>query len=386
MADGTEEIFEITVRPGKPYTVEARWRGQSETAIAPRPRDMEGDLRELQTALHIGLPMRGAPAQPAKAASEPRIIEGIGTRLFDLLFRRDVFTLYSEARDWAAEADGRISLHVRLTEEMRELGVLPWETLYHAERREYLAISDRVGLTRTAEDFVKAVRKTPKLRILCAIADATDDGGGTEGGGRLDPLMFDRELMWMEQAISELRQAGQVHFEVVKASLGEVEDRLRSRRHSGWDVFHFIGHGGFDDRRGQGYLVFVQDGSRAGERVYAEDLGPLLSFKGGPRLVLLNSCEGFQSRTGDIFSSTAGHLAFSDIPCVVAMQFVITSHAAQEFSRRFYSDLVAGESVNQAVRFARMGMKRYGPEWITPVLFSRSASGMIFELPKVVAP
>lgn len=375
----SEDLFEVTIRRNvvgardAAHIVAARFRGREATATTSIPRDLRDGIGDLQVALQIGQPVRGAVAE--RPASEPLILREIGTKLFDILFRRDVFNLYGEARSTVQQEGRVLRLLIRLTDEMRELGTLPWEALYDSDKRECLAITERIGVARTANELLQSVRPRQQLRILCAIADATE-----EAGVQLDPLLFEREVQGIQAALGSLREQGQVRLDIVRGSIGAVEDRLLDTRRGGWDVFHFIGHGGFDKDRDEGYLVFVKGGSgSAPERVYADDLRVLLNVEGGPGLVVLNSCEGFRSSSGDIFASIGGHLAYSDIPFVVAMQFVFSDEAARLFSERFYGRLVRSESIYRAIWFARIGLKRIGPEWVTPVLFSRSPTGMICE-------
>lgn len=382
-APDQEDLLELLVshRGGSTYCVEARCEGhEPATAEVTLPGDLLRELENLQIAVTVGAATRGARGAAARRNAQPQIIREFGTRLFDFLITRAIFNLYSDLRAEAERRERRVRVSIRLGGEQRDLARLPWEALYDRDRLEYLATSPRAWLTRVAAKLDAGTRVTSRIRILVVVADARDDGTLDEAGrpAELDEIVFSREIRWMKEALKPLHAEGLVDYAFARGTIDEVEDRLYARG-AAFDVFHFIGHGGYDEGRGEGYLVFKRDGSTGGRRIYADRLKDTIATPDGPRLVVLNSCLGAGGGATDIFSTTAGRLALSGIPCIVAMQFRITNEAAQEFSRRFYRRLAGGLPVHEAVRLARLGMTETGPEWITPVLYSRSRTGRLFE-------
>jgi CHAT domain-containing protein len=146
-----------------------------------------------------------------------------------------------------------------------------------------------------------------------------------------------------------------------------------------WDVFHFIGHGGFDSKRGEGFIVIQEEGGASGRELYADSLRDLLTGPHEPQLVVLNSCSGATSEPGDLFSSTAARLVLGRIPAVVAMQFPISDEMAIKFSKLFYSYLSDGYGVRTALILTRVELRNNGfDEWVSPVLYMRTPDEPFF--------
>ena len=149
-----------------------------------------------------------------------------------------------------------------------------------------------------------------------------------------------------------------------------------------WHIFHFIGHGGFDELRGEGF-VFIPDESGRATRLSSTGLGRLLGDHDPMRLAILNSCEGARGDAIDVFSSTAATVVQRGTPGVVAMQYQITDRAAIEFSRSFYTAIAGGVPIDAGLAVARKSISLEIPgtlEWGTPVLFMRAHDGVLFEV------
>ena len=160
-------------------------------------------------------------------------------------------------------------------------------------------------------------------------------------------------------------------------------DLQRTLRNGPWHILHFIGHGGFDSQRDEGFLALASTGDHY-EPLYASTLVRLLAAqRANLRLVLLNACEGARAGKLDIFSSTAAVLVASGPPAVLAMQYAITDGAAMQFAQTFYESLADNWPIDAAVAEARNAMTlrdRHSLEWGTPVLFLRSEDGQLFDL------
>jgi hypothetical protein len=162
---------------------------------------------------------------------------------------------------------------------------------------------------------------------------------------------------------------------------------LQALRDDVWHVFHFSGHGSFDRNRRSGKLAFVDDSTAGGGTTTrwldAEELGALLGDTDSLRLAFLNACEGATADAQDVFSSTAGVLVRRGTPAVVAMQHPISDRAAIELARTFYESLATGLAVDSALAEARKAVLLSIPgtlEWGTPVLFMRTADGVLFHV------
>jgi len=349
------------------YRVAARSAAGDTTAVPVRfPFDDLALGRQLQ-ALELAL-LRSSATMRRLTPVDEQPVQEFGRRLFDFLFPAAVRANLIASRQQAA-AQGT-PLRVRLRVGPAELAALPWEFLYDPGRDDYMSLS--TPLVRYLDVFEphRPLTVVPPLRVLAMAA-------GPEGLESLDVKHEHRRLI---QALAPLEAAGRVQLSWVGGQtwwdLQEALDR------GGWHIFHFIGHGGFDPRSGEGLLALA-DEDGAEHRIAADDLALLLAELHSLRLVVLNSCEGARASAADRFSSTASVLMRRGIPAVVAMQYEISDQAAIAFTRGFYTALATQHPVEQAVTRARRAIKlarRNTLEWATPVLYLRSATGALFDL------
>lgn len=143
-------------------------------------------------------------------------------------------------------------------------------------------------------------------------------------------------------------------------------------------VFHFIGHG--DVKPSGGALVL--EGSRARQEclLYADELARAL-LASGTQLVVLSSCVSAGSTT-----SLGSQLADFGVPAVVGMQVPVPDVDAHLFARAFYSALVAGHSVGEAVYEGRMAIRGSGLGWGAPVLTTADPEMKVFAGPPSSVP
>jgi Tol biopolymer transport system component len=220
------------------------------------------------------------------------------------------------------------------------------------------------------------LRVEPPLRILAMVVSPSD----------LPELDVERERQRLETALGPLSSRGLV--EVVWMQGGTTRDLQQALWKGPWHIFHFVGHGGFDDVRGEGVVVMANEKGTS-QPVSATNLGRLLGDHDPLRLAVLNACDSARGDALDVFSSTAATLVRRGTPAVVAMQYEITDDAAIEFSRDFYEALAGGIAVDEALAEARKGVALAIPgtlEWGTPVLFMRTSDGILFDIPKSPAP
>ncbi|MEZ4672957.1 MAG: CHAT domain-containing protein [Caldilineaceae bacterium] len=162
------------------------------------------------------------------------------------------------------------------------------------------------------------------------------------------------------------------------ATLAELQRQLRRTQ---FHIFHYIGHGAFDEQTQDGVLLLEADDGRS-RVVSGNYLGTLLHDHPTLRLAVLNACEGARTTSSDPFAGVAQQLVRQGIPAVIAMQFAVTDSAAQQLSQEFYSALVEGYPVEGALVEARKAIYTAGNdiEWGTPVLYLRAADGRLFDL------
>jgi hypothetical protein len=151
-------------------------------------------------------------------------------------------------------------------------------------------------------------------------------------------------------------------------------------------VFHFSGHGTFDEMitaqpgmlAGEGQLVF-DDGQQGADPVPADSVAINLRSR-GVRVAMLNACQTGQSDSVNVWSSAATALLTANLGAVVGMQFRVGDASAIVFAREFYQALVDGATIDEAVSKGRHGVATTGDRrgWVTPVLYLNTPDGVVF--------
>jgi hypothetical protein len=293
-------------------------------------------------------------------------VKHFGGVLFDALFQDDVRDLYSGSLRAAEDENEGLRVTLAL-KDAPELMLVPWEFLY--DEPNFLAISELTPIVRYL-DLRKSrepIAIDPPLRILAMVSSPI-------GVVELD---VDREIQNIDRALARLKAEGAVEITWLdNATLDELQSCLLG---GPYHVFHYIGHGEYDDEQEDGVLLLEDDRGRA-DPVSGVNLGATLAPHRTLRLATLNSCEGGRTADDDPFAGVATSLVQSQIPAVIAMQFEITDRMASVFSEWLYKSLAGGLPVDSALSQARLAMfnRRSGVEWGTPVLFMRVQDGRIF--------
>ncbi|HTG35471.1 MAG TPA: CHAT domain-containing protein [Thermoanaerobaculia bacterium] len=304
-------------------------------------------------------------ASPSNAMAKSQ--EWIGTQLFEALFPRSVHGLYQ----WCMgqlDLQQNVGLRIKLEMDLgdpRLLAVhdLPWELLYQADVGRFLGRGRRVSIARYLVLPLPGSRPplVDPLRVLVVTAQPR--------GSRLQPLPhLERE----RRALVELN-GRQNRLEVVslaRPTLAALHEALLS---GGFHVLHFLGHGEFEAKTGEGFL-YLEDAEGGAARVSGTVLANHLPSL---YMVVLNACQTARSASPSPFGGVAAALLRTGISAVVAMQFPISDRAASAFGAELYKSLAAGDSIDAAVGEGRLRILRDFPasaEWATPVLFSRASA------------
>ena len=303
-------------------------------------------------------------------APETAAIKSFGGQLYRALFHDELELNLLRSQALAAANGKGLRLRLRLSD-TPELAELPWEFLYDRTRNHFLALSKRTPLVRFLEvpDPPRPLLVSPPLRVLVMIASPSD----------YPQLDVEQEWTKLCDALRPLEQAGHVQLERLEAAtLAALRQRLRRAE---WHVFHFIGHGGFDQDTQDGVLL-LEDQTGRGLRVSGQDLGVLLNDHDPLRLVVFNACEGARADPSDPFAGTAQSLLQRGVPAVVAMQFEITDPAAIKFAQELYAAVADGYPLDAALTEARKAIWADGNqvEWATPVLYLCAPDGRIFSV------
>lgn len=303
-------------------------------------------------------------------SAETQATKTVGGQLFNAIFAGTVGSCFHDSLQAARSQGLGLRIRLRLTD-APELVDLPWEYLYQPALNRFFALSKETPVVRFLEtpEQPRALAVTPPLKVLVMIASPSDH----------EPLDVGAEWVRLRSALADLEQRGLVTLEALEeASLPALQRRLRRGE---YHIFHFIGHGGFDEAAQDGVLL-LEDPSGRGLPVSGQNLGTLLNDHRSLRLAILNACEGARASRSDPFAGTAQSLLQQGLPAVIAMQFEITDDAAVTFAHEFYSAIADGYPADAALAEARRAIFAAGNEleWGTPVLYMRSPDGKIFDL------
>jgi CHAT domain-containing protein len=160
-----------------------------------------------------------------------------------------------------------------------------------------------------------------------------------------------------------------------QSTIRNINQKLREKP---YNIFHFIGHGKFENN--QGYIALVDTD---GKYKLLDDEGFANFFLGNRNLGLavLNSCQGAAVSDNQVFAGIAPNLVRRGIPAVVAMQYEVFDSTAKLFADEFYRTLALGWAVDAAIQTTRnaisieVGLDK--PDFATPVLYMRAKDGMI---------
>lgn len=334
------------------------------------------EVLAIETKARLGLSASSASRELGLAREATVVNPQIGERLFQTFFQGAIRGLFAKACSAAQVNERGVRTKIRIDPRNPRLaGVsgLPWETLRDPETGRFLSLDRLTPVVRyleVSEPNRLAPFRSP-LRILVVIANPQ----------ATTPLDLDSERKALKSAWSS--DNVEISF-LEKPTLDALRQHLLS---SPQHVFHFMGHGGFDEAQGTGHLVF-ETSSGASQPVRDEVLATVLRGEARPRLVVLNACQ--TGRTSDQpgrhpFAGVAPALVRAGVPAVVAMRRGISDPAAIAFSKALYERLAAGDPVDAAVAEGRISLHNDAPEsleWATPMLFMRLPDGYLFATQK----
>src|SRR5262245_44724116 len=201
---------------------------------------LENRLQQVQIALLSSLPGRRRISSDAEA-----VVRDFGQALFDALIADEVRNVFDVSRARSAEAG--TGLRIRLSFDTAALAALPWEFMFDERSGDFVCLSEATPIVRylRAGQPPRPRRGEPPLRLLALVASPNDRAA----------LDTTAERERLEHALADLRLSNRVELHwTAGASWRALQHELR---HGPWHVFHFIGHGGFDTRLGEGVLALV---------------------------------------------------------------------------------------------------------------------------------
>ena len=296
------------------------------------------------------------------------LLKALGRQLYQALFPDKINARFQAT---IASAQGnQESVRLRLIFQSPELAALPWEFLYDEDTNIFLANNTETVLSRYIDvplqkRDIKAANLP--LKVLLVISTPTD----------LATLDIAGEEKLIREALGKHIETGEIELDVLQsATIGNINQKLREKP---YNVFHFIGHGVFENNQGSIALV-----DTVGKSKLLDDQSFANFFLGNSNLglVILNSCQGATVSSNQAFAGTAPNLVRRGIPAVVAMQYSILDNTAKLFADEFYRTLALGYPVDTAIQTTRnaismeVGLDKR--DFATPVLYMRAKDGIIF--------
>jgi hypothetical protein len=308
----------------------------------------------------------GAVVAAGRSPDFGDVLRDVGLRMFEWFFTGRVRTRFIEL------LGGSGDFRVLLKADQAELMTLPWETLYvPAPVRTFLALTQKYSVVRLIPK-VRVLARSPlatPLRLLIVLSNPVDTS----------PLLIEQEEEVLTRALADAVRNGRVQVKWLKrkdATLERLQDVLRTFQPH---VFHFVGHGIFDEDRKHGALVLETEEGRG--RIAPAQLIATLLTDSGVQIAVFNSCHSGTASTTDIMTGVAGALVNAGVPAVVATMREVVDPAALLFSRELYRSLVEGYGLEPALAEARKAISLEQWDWSPYALFTSTTDLDMFRLP-----
>jgi len=307
---------------------------------------------------------------PDATITEGRL-KAIGIKLAEALFTKDIRDQFYLVQKKA----GARGVRIRLAVNHPISRSYPWESLYLNHR--YLALDEETPLTRLIPNGTfekKEIRKPVKMLVV----------GAQPAKRGLPTAHVARDIKNIEDALNEHQESGAIHLDLIR--IGTVPNVLDQLKKTQYNVFHFIGHGIFEN--GTGKLAFESPEGKY-DPVDHVRMGQMLMNQREMGLVVLNACQGAATSTSDVLTGLAPELIkMRIVPSVIAMRYSITNQMANLFTREFYPNLLK-KPIDQNLQSVRHTIsvhpKSATADFLAPVLFLNAPDGVIFK-PKLPPP
>lgn len=299
--------------------------------------------------------------------ADPGVSKKVGAALFQALLPYPIRGIWDRSE---VSIESESILRLRLDIRSPDLAALPWEMLYDAGRRYFLATAPQRPIVRYVYDAAseRPLSRVSNLNVLIAVSRPS-------GFDKL--AAAEHEVAAILDALEDLRSRGRVRVDILERATLE---KLRHSLLRGYHVLHFVGHGLFEE--GAGHLIFEDD---HGDPDWIDGETLAVFYRETPlRLLVLNSCETADASAVDPLLGVAQSALVADVPAVVAMQGAIRDEAAAAFARGFYEALAEGYPLETCMAEGRKAIiaqnHRMDPaDWAVPVLFSNAPTGLLWE-------
>lgn len=326
-----------------------------------------------------------------------------GRALSDALFGNpEILGFYRQVQgEVAARPGALLSLQIRAAPGAAAVHGIRWETLRDPGREAFLALDERVVLSRylTSRD-PRARRPTAwaDMKALVLIANPAP-----RPGEQIDPVDVRTEYAIARAGLEGLPLAVLCSWPAGEAPPPEVVgpptlDALVARLREGHDILYVAAHGRLD---GDIARLWLEDGAGNADVVASAELpapggaaipgllNRLHDLPSLPALVVLASChsagEGAEWATENVHSALGPLLVAEGVPAVVAMAGAVPVPLLTAFIPALFDELQYDGQLDRAVAAARSAVAEE-PAWWMPVLFTRSADGRLWTPPPSASP
>ncbi len=371
------------------------------TSLLIRPRRIErsGERAARYTIeLELGDGRRFVSMEPAQfdlvppVTVDPDTIRQYGQELFRRLFPERLGHAFQVARTTATMHQQPLRLRLALDPFDPVLHAIPWELLHlpatdGLSRPTPLATNDQILFSRYLDSerypLTEPLDHRP-IRMLLVLSEPTDLQSW--GLAPFDRLATERDLL---QRFKPFVDSGQLVCDALPIAEASAwrsaleRGALRNERDRGYDAVLYMGHALFLPQHGTRLLL--EHGPQRRGRLFdgAEFVRVCeqLPVSHKPALIALVACN---SATVDLhapLSNLAASLVVeSGIPAVIAMQRLVAIDLARHFTQHLTEMLLRNGMIDLAVTTARRRIYQADSiSWSTPVLYTRLASGRLFQ-------
>ena len=376
-------LIELNIRFPSHHQVIVKFGNEESETLDFKSPVTKKDLEDLRWYIEVyAAQYTGEPDDEEARRIEAKLID-LGEKLFKAVFTtpkaQDLYQQFQQQH-----TDKLLTIHSNEA----EILALPWELLRESEHGFLSQQQPPVSIRRyCVQNHTPSftVQAKPKLRLLFIVSRPNDESFLNP---RLDPQAVMDALA--EQGIS------QIETEFLRpATLKKLTERLNNPALPPVDIIHFDGHGRYDEKTKQGYLLFETpanpdnpcaiDDPTAGKKheVSAVLLAKKLAAHHIP-LVVLSACQSATVGNEPLGSVAAG-LTDKAVPTVIAMVYSVLVQTTHQLFAAFYQALATGQGIAAALDHARLalanqnkrGTRRRGEgefeltlqDWFVPALY-----------------
>lgn len=374
-AAADSERLHLTIAFSHTHVIKSELMGQGRHAISDNSRQQGLDVFDLARRADL-LNWMIEEGGPEVWREEAR---SIGKAIYNSLAAdRDVLGHLKAARAmarspgdvWLKFSGPSIGLGIPF-ELIRDETSLPLALNHILSRRITSPLAD--GMTRKLEPFHEFVgefqksRRTLRVLIVGANSDGRIPAAEQEASQLKELIEAKLDALGIKHKV-ELLNGSEASYERVCQALGAEK----------YHIFHYCGHGHYDDSLAERSGLILRDGWRE-KTLTANELYSLCSKNQNLRLVFLSTCTSARTAErlgrGD-FYSVFESLASSDVPVVIGYRWSVADSQAKQLALVFYSELWRTFSPGESMLLARQNAYRaWGGDddtWASPVMLMQN--------------